>query len=290
MSTAPGSEAAAELRVRWLRARDRAAAQALLAREPRLNLLIIEAVRRLGERPGPGEARAEVVGAFRGSEPVAVASLQPLVAVDARATPEAVEALLPWIGTVPLGLVKTLEERTGLLWQRLRAHGRRALLDRFEVAEVLEARGARLVDPPPGARVRRAVAADLPRLVEAARASLREESRPDPFEGDFEGFRRWVAGRSGRATLVDVGGRCVFVGYADVQCELGWLLQGVYTWPEWRRRGLAAAGVSALCRAAFGAGADHVQLAVVENNLPAERLYERLGFRPFARLRTVLFC
>jgi RimJ/RimL family protein N-acetyltransferase len=32
-----------------------------------------------------------------------------------------------------------------------------------------------------------------------------------------------------------------------------------------------------------------VQLAVVEGNAAAERLYEGLGFRPFARLRTILF-
>jgi RimJ/RimL family protein N-acetyltransferase len=32
-----------------------------------------------------------------------------------------------------------------------------------------------------------------------------------------------------------------------------------------------------------------VQLAVVAGNTPAERLYDRLGFRPVARLRTILF-
>jgi hypothetical protein len=32
-----------------------------------------------------------------------------------------------------------------------------------------------------------------------------------------------------------------------------------------------------------------VQLAVVEGNAAGERLYERIGFKPFARLRTILF-
>ena len=56
-----------------------------------------------------------------------------------------------------------------------------------------------------------------------------------------------------------------------------------------RRRGYARAGVAALCRAAFDAGADHVQLAVVAGNRGAEALYRGLGFQPFAGLRTVLF-
>ena len=79
------------------------------------------------------------------------------------------------------------------------------------------------------------------------------------------------------------------VGYADVRRPEGWLLQGIYTWPAWRRQGLASFGVSALCREAFDAGADHVQLAVVDGNTAARRLYEGMGFRPFAKLRTILF-
>ena len=79
------------------------------------------------------------------------------------------------------------------------------------------------------------------------------------------------------------------VAYADVQRPEGWLVQGVYTWPELRRRGLAAVGVSDLCREAFAAGASHVQLAVVAGNTPARALYEGLGFEPFSELRTVLF-
>ena len=69
----------------------------------------------------------------------------------------------------------------------------------------------------------------------------------------------------------------------------GWLIQGVYTSPDARRRGYAAAGMSALAQEAFESGADHVQLAVVEGNEPAQRLYEGLGFEAYSRLRTVLF-
>jgi hypothetical protein len=38
----------------------------------------------------------------------------------------------------------------------------------------------------------------------------------------------------------------------------------IYTWPRFWRRGLAAAGVSVLCRRACAAAADHVQLSVVQ--------------------------
>jgi len=51
----------------------------------------------------------------------------------------------------------------------------------------------------------------------------------------------------------------------------------------------AATGTSALCEEAFAAGTDHVQLAVVDGNDAAQRLYESLGFKPFGRVRTILF-
>ena len=115
------------------------------------------------------------------------------------------------------------------------------------------------------------------------------ESRPDPTESDPAGFKRWVSGRIKQAVIAEERGRIGFVGYADVRSPRGWLLQGVYTWPTFRRRGLARAGVSELCRRAIAESADHVQLAVVDGNLPAIGLYEALGFVRFARLRTVLF-
>ncbi len=277
------------MKLRSLRGRDREAAQALLQRRPRENLYLLDLVAQLGSAPHPGEPRAECVGAWRADELVGVVSLRPSIALASDADAALVAALVPYADLPGGGLVKSEARAVARLWSGLAARGRRALLDRLETAHSLEPSGAPRVAPPAGARVRPARAADLDLLVHAARASLVEEHRPDPFEGDPEGFLRWVRGRIPRALVVETAGRVAFVGYADVRQRSGHLLQGVYTWPEFRRRGLAAAGVSALCDLAFDAGGAHVQLAVVDGNLPAERLYQSLGFKPFAKLRTILF-
>jgi len=284
-----GGTVAGELKVRPLGVRDRDEALRYLDCAPRLNLPLIDLVSRLGMPGSRGQGRTELLAAFRGRELAGVAALQPSMTLDAAVGREALEAFFPCLAGVGSGLVKSSEELVAPLWEWLRSQGRCSLLDRIETAYVLEARHARMVDAGRGVRIRKARNRDLELLVDAARASLREENRPDPFDGDPVGFRRWVRGRVPRATVAEVEKEVRFVGYADVQCERGWLLQGIYTWPLYRRRGLAAAGVSDLCVRAFAAGADHVQLSVVEGNTAAENLYERLGFRPFARLRTILF-
>jgi RimJ/RimL family protein N-acetyltransferase len=277
------------LKVRPLRERDREAALAYLDRSPLLNLVLADLVLRLGEpSAGPGPA-PEVLGAWRGRELAGVAGLAPSVVFDAAAEREALEAFFPYLVRVGSGLVKSTEEVVGPLHAWLTAERRRVLLDRIEIGFALEPRAARLRAPASTQQVRSATALDLDALVEAARQSLLEENRPDPTETDAIGFRRWVRGRVRRAVVMEQGPALGFVGYADVQCPRGWLLQGVSTWPAQRRQGLAAAGVSELCRRAFESGSSHVQLAVIEGNVAAERLYESLGFQRFARLRTLLF-
>jgi len=262
----------------------------LLSRAPRENLLLLDLAARLGQDAPPGEMATELVGAYRRGELLGVATLRPTIACDAHMPPEAVDALLPIVEVLEVGLVKSDPASVGRLWAHLsRRRRHRVWIDRFETSYALARDAARLVEADADCRVRGAGDGDLDSLVFAARESLREEDRPDPFAGDARGFRRWVRGRVPRARLVERDGRVCFVGYADVQRHDGWLLQGIYTWPDARRRGNAAIGTSALCREAFAAGADHVQLAVVDGNDGAQRLYENLGFKPCGRLRTILF-
>lgn len=269
---------------------DCAAVIEYLARDPLSNLLLLEQASRLGQAPAAGEMRSEAAVARRAGEIIGVMGLRPTVVLDATVESEAIAAFLPLLETVGVGLIKSPIGPATELWERMcQRAARRTLIDRREIAYLVRPVDARLLPTRDRVPTRLAERDDLEPLVIAARESLREEGRPDPFEGDVLGFRRWVRGRSPRARVIESKGRVVFVGYADVRRPEGWLLQGVYTWPECRKEGFATAGVSDLCREAFEAGADHVQLAVVEGNVAGRRLYERLGFHPFGTLRTILF-
>lgn len=281
---------ARRVEARLLRSQERPAVLARLAANAKANLFLLDLTDRISAPPSPGELRTEIAAAWRGDEVIGVVGLRPSIAFDADVTPEAVEAFLPLLESLGVGLVKSPADAVEWFWRQLnRRVYRRALVDRIETAYCLNEQDAKLGWPLGSERARGALVEDLDWLVEAARESLREESRPDPFAGDVRGFRRWVRGRVPRARVVESGGRVVFAGYADVQRPEGWLLQGVYTRPESRRRGYGSLGVSDLCREAFTSGADHVQLSVVDGNQAGRSLYESLGFQPFGKLRTILF-
>lgn len=53
---------------------------------------------------------------------------------------------------------------------------------------------------------------------------------------------------------------------------------GVVTHPDFRRRGYGRRCVSALCKKCFDAGIEKMILFTAEENIPAQRLYQSLGF------------
>jgi predicted GNAT family acetyltransferase len=288
MAAPDASARSARVIVRPLRRRDRTAAIERLASRTRDDLFLLDLVVALGTHAS-GDAAPELLGAWRGDALVGLASVRPTLVIESALEPDVREALLGPLSDVASGLVRCEARVAAALWARLAARGRRALVDRLEEGLVLDRAWLRDVPLPAGLHLRAAEVRDLEPLVEAARASLREEGRPDPFLGDPRGFRRWVAARIDRARVGVREGHVVFVGYADVRLAAGHLLQGVYTWPRSRRQGVGAAGVASLCRSAFAEGAEHVQLSVVQGNTAARDLYARLGFRPHATLRTILF-
>lgn len=280
------------IEARRLRPSEREQALEHLARNPRQNLFLLDLTGRLGAPQAKGELPTEIVCAWQDGRVVGVAAVRPSVVFDSAVSADVLEAFFPFLEPLRVGLVKSSVPIVDLLWNRLSHRKRRhSIIDRIETAYVLLASDAGFAtsDPAVGTAGRLASSVDLEPLVVAARESLREESRPDPFEGDIASFRRWVEGRVPRARVVEHDGNVRFVAYADVQRPEGWLIQGVYTWPEARRQGLARAGMIDLCREAVAAGTDHIQLAVVDGNDAGRRLYEGLGFKPIGKLRTILF-
>jgi ribosomal protein S18 acetylase RimI-like enzyme len=86
-------------------------------------------------------------------------------------------------------------------------------------------------------------------------------------------FGAYVEGSlAGFVTLISLAG----VGYVD----------NVVTLPEHRRRGVATAGVVRALRASVEAG-DVATHLLTEEGSDAQRLYERLGFEPAARVSSV---
>ena len=85
------------LEARYLGLADREAALRYLERDSQANLFLMDLTARLGAPPEPGEARAEIVGAWRNDEIVGMAGLRPSVVLDASADEEAVEVFLPYL-------------------------------------------------------------------------------------------------------------------------------------------------------------------------------------------------
>lgn len=91
------------------------------------------------------------------------------------------------------------------------------------------------------------------------------------FRGEFGPFNydvSEVVTRGGvvvGATLVTEYEGCVMVAFS-------------MTAPEWKRRGLARAGLSRVMARLQAAGESRVNLAVTRANVPAMRLYESMGF------------
>lgn len=280
---------ASELRASLLGPRDRDRALERLRATAPFDLLLMELVAGVGRGIRRGEVAPEIIALWRGREIASLAAVRPTVVLAHDMPAEGIELVLPFLDRLHTGLLKSGRPRADELWERLERRGRRATVDRTETAYIrrLDVAGPRACEPVHP--VRPAEADDLEALVHAARASLREEQRPDPFDGDPTGFRRWVLSRVPRARIVEQGGTPQFVAYADVRRPEGWLVQGVYTWPAARRHGLARCGMIELVAEAKTAGAAHVQLAVVDGNTAAIALYEQLGFEAFDSLRTVLF-
>jgi predicted GNAT family acetyltransferase len=204
--------------------------------------------------------------------PAAVAAFADLVASQARICSSIVgdaTAVLP------------LWERLGPAWGRAR--------DVRECQPLLAADASPPVAPDPAVRLVRPSEIDL--LYPASVAMYTEEVGVSPvIEGDT-GYRDRVRDlvRSGRAYARFIDGQVVFKAELAVITRHTAQVQGVWTAPQWRGRGLATAGMAAVVCDALRRVAPTVTLYVNDFNDPARRVYARCGFRRVGTFATVLF-
>ncbi|UQX90038.1 GNAT family N-acetyltransferase [Jatrophihabitans telluris] len=141
-------------------------------------------------------------------------------------------------------------------------------------------------------RVRTARTSDARSFLPAAVAMFTEELGVSPIGADHGvGYRQRVDDviASGRAYVrLDAGGRVEFKAEIGALSTTTAQVQGVWVRPELRGHGLGTRAMAAVLRLALHR-APTVSLYVNDFNIPARRMYERLGMVQVGTLRTVLF-
>lgn len=170
----------------------------------------------------------------------------------------------------------------GLVAARLaEASGRRMRLERQQL--LYEAREVRTTVPVQG-RLRLATEADIPLAAQWWHgSSLAAFGRADRAESE-RAARRHVA--SGALYLWDAG-RPVSMAVKTSPTPAGITVGRVYTPPEERGRGYATACVGELSRLLLAEGRAYCTLFVEVSNTPAQRVYERAGYRPVCEFREI---
>jgi predicted GNAT family acetyltransferase len=131
---------------------------------------------------------------------------------------------------------------------------------------------------------------DLEALVPACAAMHREEVGIDPLDRDAAGYRERVRElvEQKRSVILMVNGQIAAkCEYSAVTSETVQLM-GVWTNPQFRRRGYARALLREVCGHCARKGKT-VTLFVNDFNLPAIALYEELGFQRIGMNRALIW-
>lgn len=151
--------------------------------------------------------------------------------------------------------------------------------------------------PPPGitpdSLVRPMRKDEMDLVLPAAVAMFTEEVGVSPLSAEDGGlaYQSRVAETvgTGRCFARVEDGRIVFKAEIGAVTPYTCQLTGVWTAPDRRRTGLAAAGLATVVRHALATWAPVVSLYVNDYNAPALALYRRLGFTTAGALMSVLF-
>ena len=211
--------------------------------------------------------------------------------IPVHATPAAIGAFADMMVGEPRGCSSIVGASGAVLdlWSRLGPYWGRAR-DVRPSQPLLATRWPAQVPADPDVRLVRPDEVDL--LFPAAVAMYTEEVGVSPIvDGGERSYRERVSDlvRARRAYARFVDGRVVFKAELAVVTRHTAQVQGVWTAPEWRGRGIASTGMAAVVRDTLKRVAPSVSLYVNDYNGPARRVYRRCGFEQVGTFATVLF-
>lgn len=273
--------------VRLLGDTDRASVERLLDLEPYTGAQVAERIAAAGLSRRRQDARIFGYGSRGHLESLCWVGAN---LIPVRAGAAAVAAFADLIGTEARFCSSIVGDATAVLplWERLRPAWGRAR-DVRECQPLLAAGTAPTVPADPAVRLVRPNEVDL--LYPASVAMYTEEVGVSPVVDGDAGYRERVADlvRGGRAYARFIDGQVAFKAELAVITRHTAQVQGVWTAPQWRGRGLATAGMAAVVVDALRRVAPTVTLYVNDFNTPARRVYDRCGFRRVGTFATVLF-
>jgi predicted GNAT family acetyltransferase len=274
--------------VRLLADADRAAVDRLLDAEPFAGAQVAERVDAVGLSWRRLEARVFGYGEDHRLEALCWLGANLIPVGHA---PAAARAFADLIGSEPRlcsSIVGTADTVLAL-WDRLKAAwGPAREVRPCQPLLVADAAPTIAVDP----EVRLVRPDEVDALYPAAVAMYTEEVGVSPVaDGGAAGYRERLRElvHGGRAYAKIVDGRVVFKAELAVITRHTAQVQGVWTAPEHRGRGLATAGMAAVVRDALRRVAPSVSLYVNDYNHAARLVYARCGFREVGTFATVLF-
>jgi hypothetical protein len=143
--------------------------------------------------------------------------------------------------------------------------------------------------PVPRVSLRRAVLADLDSMTDLSERMLLEDFDLPAGSLSRDGIQESARSRieNGRTWLAEEGGRIVFKADVSARYAGGAQIEGIYTIPEARGRGIGSGGVSELSGRLLR-GSAFVALHVGRDNHAARRAYEKAGFHLVGELGLVL--
>ena len=263
---------------------------AFLQRDPLINVYLIS---RLIEERSAAATQIYAVRHNRGIVLLASLATNIVLAADPREREDIVDSAVAMVAErivarmLPVRAIISPARLVEKLWDRLRTRVDPptvvrmnqpvyAIRKRFEFPDLMQSRYA--------------TADDLDRLVPACAAMHKEEVGIDPLERDAAGYRDRVRELVDRRRAIVqikeglIASKCEFSALSDDAVQL----MGVWTHPQFRKRGLARTMLREVCGHLFRRGKD-VTLFVNDFNLPAVALYESIGFQRIGMNRALIW-